>query len=114
MANATNAQMQAYCDNRLRPFAEDCRALLAKAQDHLAAITDEFARSGAGPLWADTRTDPPHLLASGPGSSPDDVANLNQFLTDLIKFFTQLNNQTVSCRSGEYGILLRAAVRPVS
>jgi hypothetical protein len=112
MANATDQQMQSYADSRIRPFAEALRSLLAQAQDDLTAITDEFARAGAGPIWHDNRLDgPPHLLASGPGASPDDLTNFNQVLTDFVKFCTQLNNTTVSCRSGEVGILMRACVR---
>jgi hypothetical protein len=87
--NATNAQMQAYADERIRPFAESLRLLLAQAQDHLAAITDEYARATSGPIWNDARSDgPPHLLASGPGSSPDDLTNFNAFLVAFVNLCT--------------------------
>lgn len=111
---ATDAQMQAFADQRIRPFAESLRLLLAQAQDHKAAITDEFTRAGSGPLWNDARTDgPPHLLASGPTSSPDDVSNFNSLLDAIISLLTTTGG-SIAGHSGEYQILQRACVRPLT
>jgi hypothetical protein len=114
MANANNVQMQSYADTRIRPFAEAMRSLLAQAQDNLAAIADEYARAVAGPLWNDARSDgPPHLLASGPGSSPDDLTNFNALLVAFVNLCTTNAANSISGMSGQYNILLRACVRGV-
>lgn len=65
MAEATNQQMQAFSDQRLRVRAELVRAIVNALRDDQASISDVFARaSGANP-WNDARVDgPPKLLAS--------------------------------------------------
>jgi hypothetical protein len=112
---ATNQQMQSYADGRIRPFAESIRSLLAQAQDNVTAIADEFSRSSSGPIWNDARADgPPHLLAAGPGSSPDDVSNFNAFLVAFINLCTTSAANSISGMSGQYGVLQRACVRSIS
>jgi hypothetical protein len=84
---ATDAQMQAFADQRIRPFAEAARSLYLAAKDHKAAIDDVYARATSASGWADNRTDgPPHLLQSGNSANPDDVLNFNTFVTNLIAF----------------------------
>jgi hypothetical protein len=86
---ATDQQMQTFANERIRPRAEQFRALDLACADDKAALDDEYARAQAGPLWSDARADgPPHLLASGPGSSPDDLTNYNALLDLWRKFRT--------------------------
>jgi hypothetical protein len=86
MAIANDQQMQTFCDTRIRVFAEQIRAAYIAAQDHKAAIDDEYARATSSAAWADNRTDPPHLLQSGNGANPDDMLNFNAFLTNFIAY----------------------------
>lgn len=80
MANATNQQVQQYVNERLRPRAEQLRALIAAMQDDKALIDDVYAACAAqSPTWTDNRTDgPPHLLA------PADVLAYNSYITAAI------------------------------
>lgn len=116
MAIATDAQMQSYMDQRLRPRAEQARQLVRDLQDDVNSIADEFSRSSSGPLWGDARTDgPPHLLASGPTSSPDDLSNYNALAATLLAVIagTATANQITSF-PGQWAIFQRACVRPAS
>lgn len=82
---ATNAQMQTFANERIRPFAEQFQLVLIRADQHKAAIDDVYDRADGGALWSDARTDgPPHLLKAGTGASPDDVLNFNSFITALL------------------------------
>lgn len=45
MAEATDAQMQAYADQRVRPRAEQFRDLRARCLDDKALIDDIYARA---------------------------------------------------------------------
>jgi hypothetical protein len=90
MPIATNAQMQTFADDRLRPFAELFRNVLVSAREHKAAIDDVYARATQNPgtQWADNRVDGvPHLLKSGFANTvpanPDDMTNFNSFVTAL-------------------------------
>lgn len=66
MAQATDQQMQRYCDERIRRRAEQCRSLIDSLQDDQVAIPDIWDRAANGAAWNDARTDgPPKLLASG-------------------------------------------------
>ncbi len=106
MAEATNVQMQTYCDQRIRTFAEAARALLLACNDHKASIDDVYARASGSNAWADARTDgPPHLLQAGNSANPDDVLNFNDFLAKLQTFFG-------TTASGDWAVLERACVRP--
>lgn len=65
MAAANDAQMQQFANERLRPRAEQLRALFAAAADDVAAIPDVFDRAANGDPWADARASAPaHLLTS--------------------------------------------------
>lgn len=109
MAIATDQQMQSFSDTYVRPFAEQARALLAAANSVKASIDDIYARAtdNANPAWHDSRSDPPHLLQSGgsPQVNPDDMLNLNAFVTDLIAWFGA---------EASWPVLLRACVRPLN
>lgn len=120
MPEATNAQMQAYCDQRLRPFAEAFRAVYIAALDHKAANDDVYARAIGASRWDDARTDgPPHLLASGGNASPDDIEVFNSFITALIAV-VQGSGESDAVKAGyvntlrsEWTVLQDACVRPV-
>jgi hypothetical protein len=101
MATATNAQVQAFVDQRLRPRCEAARALALAMVDDIAAITDVYANVSAGsPTWADSRTDgPPHLLV------PNDVLAFNSFIHDI---------STAISGNAQYAIVLESCVRPVT
>lgn len=89
MAEATNAQMQAFGDNRLRPYAELLRDIRVKGADHRAVIDDIYARGVGSSRWNDARTDgPAHLLQSGNSANPDDMLNFNTALVMVEKFFS--------------------------
>ena len=119
MPNATDQQMQTYCDERLRPFAESARSLYLAARDHKAAIDDVYARATSASQWADARTDgPPHLLAAGDAANPNDVTNFNSFITALAAIIDGTNTgadaaNAAALRSA-WATLQRACVRPVS
>ena len=80
MAEATDEQMQAYANDRIRVRAEQTRALIASLRDDKVAITDVYDRADGGAAWDDDRTDgPPKLLASS------DVLAFNAFADLLLK-----------------------------
>jgi hypothetical protein len=63
--SATDAQMQHYCDERVRTRAEQLRAVVNALRDDKAAIDSVYDRAANGSTWADARADgPPKLLAS--------------------------------------------------
>lgn len=83
MPNATNAQVQAYADNFVRPVAEKVRALVESMKDAKALIDDVYANLTSNPTWTDGRTDsPPRLLA------PADVLAWNTFVANAIASLT--------------------------
>jgi len=113
MANATDIQMQSYMDQRIRPRAEQFRDLRNAVVDDQTAITDEFSRASNGPIWNDARTDgPPHLLASGPGSSPDDLTNYNALCVTFLALISGTATVTqITNFPGQWAIFMRACVR---
>lgn len=71
---ATNEQVQAFVDNRVRPRVQQVRALLLAIEDDIATIGDVYANLTDSPTWADERTDaPPHLLTA------NDVLGIHAF-----------------------------------
>lgn len=85
MAEATDVQMQSFCDQRIRPFAESWELLIFRAREHKAAIDDAYARASGSNAWADARTDgPPHLMQAGNSATPDDVLAFNSLVSALI------------------------------
>ena len=78
---ATNQQVQTYVDTRLRPRAEQFRALVANCADDATAIGDVFDAVANNPTWTDSRQDgPPHLLI------PNDVLTYNAIINLFAKF----------------------------
>jgi hypothetical protein len=79
MARATDAQVQQFVNERVRPRAEQIRALLNAMEDDLSAIGDVYAHLNDTPTWTDTRTDaPPYLL------SANDVLGWNTFISQTV------------------------------
>lgn len=117
MAEATNAQMQIYADQRVRPFAELLRKLFTEAADHKAAIDDIYARATGTNRWDDGRLDgPPHLLQSANSANPDDMLNFNALLTRIaqLKAGTFATVAEANECAGLITVLVRACVRPAN
>lgn len=100
MPLATDPQVQQFVNERLRPRAEQIRALLLAMEDDRAAFDDIYAALTApAPTWDDERADgPPHLLTG------NDVLALNTFLYDTI---------TAMRGNAQLPVVLKACVRPV-
>lgn len=98
MPLATDLQIQNFTDHRLRPRAEQIRALLLAMEDDRAAFDDVYAALTAeSPTWNDERADgPPHLLTGA------DVLALNTFLYDII---------TAMRGNAQLPVVLKACVR---
>lgn len=78
MAAATNAQVQAFVNDRIRPRCEQIRALYNAVLDDIATIGDVYSNLTSSPTWTDNRTDgPPSLLA------PSDILAVNTFLNNI-------------------------------
>lgn len=109
MPEATNQQMQRFCDERIRPAAEQFRGLVASIRDHLAAITDEYARANGVTPWLDARTDgPPKLLAS------QDLLVFNAYATLFLKCVDgTATTGDVSDMHGNLAVFQSACVRPI-
>lgn len=99
--SASNAQVQAFVDNRIRPRCEQVRALVIAIADDIAVIDDIYAALNVqSPTWADGRTDsPPHLAA------PTDVLAINSLLHAI---------QDAVNNSGQYPIAQKLCVRPAT
>ena len=84
MANATDQQVQAFVDQRVRPRCEQSRNLATLMLEDIAGIDDIYnALNQQSPTWSDNRTDgPPHLAL------PSDVLAFNTFLHDVSAFIT--------------------------
>lgn len=63
MAEATDLQMQQYCNERIRVRAEQARSLVNALRDDKLNIEDVYARAVGAGDWDDSRNDgPPRLL----------------------------------------------------
>jgi hypothetical protein len=116
MAVATDAQMQAYCDQRLRPRMEQTRDLFFRAEDDASAIGEVFERASSGTIWNDARIDgPPTMLASGGAADPDFIEQYNIFLIrlDQLKTGTFNNVGEANQLATLYAVLVDACVRPL-
>ena len=106
---ANDTQMQQYCNERIRPRAEQVRALVNAFRDDKAAIDAVYDRAANGAAWADARTDgPPKLLASS------DVLVFNAFATLFLKCIDgTATTQDVSDLHSNLTVFQAACVRPV-
>ena len=116
MAAATDIQMQQFANERVRPRAEQLRALLIACADDKASIDDIYARAVSASRWEDGRTDgPPHLLQSGDSESPDDMLNYNSAISLVEKFrtgtFADLNE--ANSFASLWAVLQDACVRAI-
>lgn len=109
MPQATDAQMQAYADQRLRPRAEQARALVASLRDDKASIEDIFDRAQNGDPWNDARTDgPPSLLVS------QDMLVYNSVAVLLLKCVDGTATlQEVADLNANWSQFMSACVRPI-
>lgn len=110
MPVATNQQVQNYADQRIRPRAEQFRALVAACADDKRAIDDPYAHCvQQSPTWTDSRGDaPPHLLA------PSDVLVYNAIITLFAKLIAgTLTLQDVADFSANWSVFQAACVRPL-
>lgn len=107
---ATDVQMQVYCDTRLRPRAEQARALVAALRDDKSAIDAVYDRAANGAAWADARLDgPPKLLASS------DVLVYNAVATLLLKCVDgTATSQDISDLAANWSVFQAACVRSVA
>lgn len=109
MAQATDAQMQAFADQRVRVRAEQLRAVVANLRDDKASLDAVYDRAANGSAWSDSRTDgPPKLLASA------DMLAFNSVITALIKIADGIGT-TDDCATikNNWPALMAACVRPV-
>lgn len=96
---ASDTQIQQFVNDRVRPRAEQVRALLLAMEDDRAAFDDIYAALTDKPTWTDTRSDgPPHMLTA------DDVLAWNTFLFNAISAMRA---------DAQLPIVLKACVRPV-
>ena len=110
MAQATDEQMQAYADQRIRVRAEQCRALMNALADDQLAIPDIWDRAANGSAWADNRTDgPPTLLESS------DVLSFNIVSALLLKCVAgTADTNDIASLAANWPTFQAACVRPVS
>lgn len=112
---ATNAQVQNWSDQRVRPFCEELRKLLLMAEDMNASIGEVYENLTNSPTWTDGRQDaPPDLLA------PSDLLAINTICVRLAQVLRgqgladdAAKGDAVDDISGQLSIVLKACVRPV-
>jgi hypothetical protein len=107
---ASDVQVQAFADQRVRVRAEQFRALANAFRDDKAAIDDVYAACAQqSPTWADNRTDgPPKLL------TPQDVLVFNAFASLLLKCVDGTATlQDVADLHSNLAVFQAACVRPV-
>lgn len=111
MPEATDQQVQQYVNERLRPRAEQFRALAIACADDKASITDVFdaCEPPENATWEDTRTDgPPHLLG------PQDVLVYNSIITTFAKVIAgTATAQEITNFASDWAVFQQACVRPV-
>ncbi len=80
MPIASDAQVQAFCDNQIRPLTEAVLSLEIALAACLGGIGDVYANVTQGsPTWHDVNSsNPPHL------ATPGDVVNMNGLFTRVL------------------------------
>lgn len=107
---ATDQQVQQYVNERIRPRAEQFRAVVNACRDDKAAINDVYAAVvQADPTWSDDRPDgPPRLL------TPQDVLVYNSVITLFLKVIDgTATAQDITDLSANWSVFQSACVRPV-
>lgn len=99
--SASNLQVQAFVNERIRPRSEQIRSVFLAMDGDISSIDDIYNALNVGsPTWTDNRTDgPPHLLM------PSDVLAINAFLHDI---------RDAIKNHAQYPIVLKACVRAVT
>lgn len=110
MTTATNAQVQNYVDQYVRPISErmrDLQILCAAAKANLNDVYANLTASNPSTTWTDGNTsNPPHLL------SPSDVLAWNTFITGVLSMFGGDGNAgNMNGAVGQYPIIQQACVR---
>lgn len=76
---ATDAQVQSFFDQRIRPRCEQIRDLYLLCKDDKSVIADVYEHLNGSPTWDDDRPDaPPHLMTPANGLA------WNAFITGFI------------------------------
>jgi hypothetical protein len=109
MAQATDQQMQVYADQRIRPRAEQARALIASLRDDKASLDSVYERANGVEPWADARTDgPPKLLTQ------QDMLVFNSVATLLLKCVDGTATvEEVGQLAANWPVFQSACVRPI-
>lgn len=99
MAIATDAQVQTFTDDRIRPHSERIRNLYNALKDDKVMIDDVYAAwTQQNPTWTDSRTDVPHVLTN------DDGLAWNAFVTGLLDYMEN---------SANFAIVRKACVQKI-
>lgn len=106
MAEATNTQVQAYVDQRVRPRCQQIRDLYLLCKDDKAVIDDVYENLTTSPTWTDGRTDnPPHLMV------PNDVLAWNTFVSLFIDFVEgALTDGNKNSAAAQYPVIVDGCV----
>lgn len=111
---ATNQQVQAFCDNRVRPRCTDVVGLVQRSQNDLANIGDVYANLTSSPTWTDGRSDGvPHL------ATPADILAWNTFVTNLVAIITGATTDAAAALAlvqglqGQWPVIQRLPINPV-
>jgi hypothetical protein len=100
MPIATDEQVQAFADQRVRPLCEKIREVVVLCNDLRVSIEDVYAHLvQANPTWVDSRTDVPNKI------TVNDFLAINT-MAEFIK--------TEIPQEGEYAIVLQSCVRTLA
>ncbi len=95
---ATNAQVQQFVDQYIRPHSELARQLDLVLDNDRAIIDDVYQNVSNSSTWVDSRTDVPHQI------TPNDVLAYNAFAEDVRNFIKNHNS---------YPVIVKCCVRAV-
>lgn len=104
MPVATDEQVQAFVDGRIRPRCEQLRNLIVAIEDDIAAIDDVYEHLNGTPTWEDNRIDVPSQL------TPADVLAINTLYNHVrngAKGLAQVNTHS------DYAVGMSACVNPI-
>jgi len=105
---ATNEQVQAFVNERVRPRCEQIRNLYLACKNDRAVFGDIYDNLTDNPTWTDQHSgNPPHLM------TPSDVLAWNTFLFGLVAFVEgTLTNENKAEASAQYPVIVNGCVRP--
>lgn len=111
---ASNAQVQAFVNNNLRPRCEQIRALLLAMEADRAVMGDVYANvNDMNSTFTDSRPqdNPPHLVTTG------DVLAFNTFLACMVEIIRGTSGNdaariaAVQGAAGQLAVILNCCVR---